>query len=187
MCEREDGKVSVLITFQIHEFPHELKSCSPRLAKIHPMTSITAVLPLFRIIDPIMPVNPPTIDEIIVPAAARAAASNRPSVSPYELPALNATQPHHKMNVPRQVKTGLDSGGGSFLISNLPFLGPKYRHAIRPGKFTIEIQSIKNECSHIHSQHVPQRTWIGAVPAKSTTPIFLKNPCSPQIQPAPIE
>lgn len=62
-----------------------------------------------------------------VPAPARAAKSNLPSVIPYELPALNAIQPHHKMKRPMHAISGSFNGAGFDPLSNLPILGPTYQ------------------------------------------------------------
>jgi hypothetical protein len=61
-----------------------------------------------------------------VPAPALAANSNLPSVIPYELPALKAIHPHHKMNMPMHAINGSFNGAGLDPFSNLPILGPMY-------------------------------------------------------------
>lgn len=91
------------------------------------ITSDTLTFPLFFISEIKNEVHPAATVARKVPAPPRAAERNLPSVIPYELPALKAIHPHHKMNKPMHAISGSLIGAGSEPLSNRPTLGPTYQ------------------------------------------------------------
>lgn len=64
---------------------------------------------------------------IIVITAARAAYCHLAPLTPYVLPELKASQPHHKTNKPIHALTGLPSGNGSNPSAYRPNRGPSIK------------------------------------------------------------
>lgn len=110
---------------------------------------------------------PPPNEPIIVWTAALAAYCHLLPLTPYVLPELKASHPHHKTNNPMQAFTGFPSGSGAIPSAYLPKRGPNIAAEAKAAD--------------------PPIKWTGPLPAISTTPNRFKNPCSPQTHPAGIQ